>query len=263
MKRFRYYLQHLVIAALVCGACGEASAQLSLFAKGKKVEADPKKEYVLTESDGNWFIMAKQFSGDDARRQANRLVYEFRGKYKMPAFVYKRDADQEEMDALSQRFGGAKKFRYQTERNIEYAVLVGGYATVDSPDLEKQLLEVARMNPESLKNDEKSKAAADRFAQMARTDKKYAGYGPLGNAFPTRNPLLPKEFFSQKGVVDPYVAKLNSDSKYSLLNNPKMYTVRIATFSGDSEMGESNKNLSLQSERLKYAGMRAAALCEA
>ncbi len=259
----RTSLKYLLFLAIVAGATSPVFGQFSLFSGGKKVEADPKKEYVLRESDGNWFIMTKQFSGDDARRQANRLVYELRGKYKLPAFVYKRDADQEEMDALSQRFGGTKKFRYQTERSVEYAVLVGGYATVDSPDLEKTLLDVARMKPESLKNDPKAKIVEQRYQEMARTDKKYAGYGPLGNAFPTRNPLLPKEFFSQKGVVDPFVAKLNSDSKYSLLNNPKMYTVRIATFTGDSNMRkDADKEVALEA-RLQYAGMQAAALCEA
>ena len=62
------------------------------------------------------------------------------------------------------------------------------------------------------------------------------GYGPLGGATPVPNPLLPIEYFNHKGIVDPFIAKLNSDSKYSLLNNKKTYTVRIATFSGDTSM---------------------------
>ncbi|MBQ7814671.1 MAG: hypothetical protein IJ387_09305, partial [Thermoguttaceae bacterium] len=62
-----------------------------------------------------------------------------------------------------------------------------------------------------------------------------------------------------------YVEKLNSDGKYSLLNNDKLYTVRVATFSGDVAMYKNTqgpKTDEMQS-RLRYAGLRAAALCEA
>ena len=73
-----------------------------LTSKAEKVEADPKKDYFLTESAGNWFVMVKKFSGDNAAYQAKRLVYELRASYKMKAYVFKYDPDQMEMDALSQ-----------------------------------------------------------------------------------------------------------------------------------------------------------------
>ena len=115
------------------------------------------------------------------------------------------------------------------------------------------------------KDDPQSQAAVERFKISAKTDPQYKDYGPLGGAIPVPNPLLPPEFFNQKGVVDPFIAKLNSDSKYSLLNNKKTYTVRIATFSGDSSMKKSNEAFSDNDleTRLQYAGLRAAALCEA
>ncbi|MBP5621437.1 MAG: hypothetical protein J6X44_05425, partial [Thermoguttaceae bacterium] len=103
----------------------------------------------------------------------------------------------------------------------------------------------------------------ENFKVSAKTEPRYAGYGPLGGAIPVPNPLLPPEFFNHKGVVDPFIAKLNSDSKYSLLNNKKTYTVRIATFSGDSSMKKSNEAFNDLETRLQYAGLRAAALCEA
>lgn len=42
-----------------------------------------------------------------------------------------------------------------------------------------------------------------------------------------------------------------------------MYTVRIATFSGDTSMKKSSDKFDDLDQRLQYAGMRAAALCEA
>ena len=57
--------------------------------------------------------------------------------------------------------------------------------------------------------------------------------GPLGHAFVTTNPLLPKEYFVPKGI-DPFVAEMNQDVKHSLLDCPGKYTVQVATFRGQS-----------------------------
>jgi hypothetical protein len=55
--------------------------------------------------------------------------------------------------------------------------------------------------------------------------------GPMAQAFFTRNPLLPPEFFVPKGV-DPFVAKMNEGVEHSLLDCPGRYTVQVATFRG-------------------------------
>ncbi len=252
----------LVLSLFGVAHCAMAATP-SLFSGRAKVEADSKKDYMLTESAGNWFVMAKKFSGDDAALQAKRLVYEFRASRKMNAYVFKFDPDQMEMDALSQNLGKTKKFHYQTARAVEYAVLVGGYATGEDPALQRDLEMIRKFSPVALQKDPQSKAIAERFKEGAKRDSKYAGYGPLGGATPVPNPLMPAEYFNHKGVVDPFVAKLNSDSPYSLLNNKKTYTVRIATFSGDTSMKKSSEKFDDLNGRLKYAGLRAAALCEA
>ncbi len=263
MRRLGYCLVILSLFAIVGVYRYSCLAAPPLFQMGKsaKIEADPKKDYLLKESDGNWFVMAKKFSGDNAALDAKRLVYELRASYKLSAFVFKYDPDKMEEDAVSAKMG--KKFRYQTVRPVEYAVLIGGYPTAEDLDLQKTLEKIRKSQPRSLKNDEKGQAAADNFKELAKNDSKYAGYGPLGGASPVPNPLLPADFFNSRGVVDPFLAKLNSDSKYSLLNNPKTYTVRVATFSGDSSMKKSSEAFGDLETRLQYAGLRAAALCEA
>ncbi|MBQ9127971.1 MAG: hypothetical protein IJY15_09475, partial [Thermoguttaceae bacterium] len=266
MQPFRSSLKYILFLAIVCGGAEVGFGQFSFPQMGKaaKVEADPKKDYFLKDSDGNWFAMAAKFSDEKAAYRAKKLAYELRKAYKMEAFVFKFDPSRN-LDAFSAEVDAAKNFHYQTAQNVEYAVLVGGYPVGDDLELQKTLERLRRCQPESLKDDPASKALVQKFQEMARKNQKYAGYGPMGGAFAVPNPLLPKEFFSQKGIVDSYVEKLNSDGKYSLLNNDKLYTVRIATFSGDVAMYKNTqgpKTDEMQS-RLRYAGLRAAALCEA
>ena len=266
MQPFRSSLKYILFLAIVCGGAEVGFGQFSFPQMGKaaKVEADPKKDYFLKDSDGNWLAMAAKFSDEKAAYRAKKLAYELRKAYKMEAFVFKFDPSRN-LDAFSAEVDSAKNFHYQTTQNVEYAVLVGGYPVGDDLELQKTLERLRRCQPESLKDDAPSKALAQKFQEMARKDQKYAGYGPMGGAFAVPNPLLPKEFFSQKGIVDSYVEKLNSDGKYSLLNNDKLYTVRVATFSGDVAMYKNTQGPKTDEmkSRLQYAGLRAAALCEA
>ncbi|HEV3023367.1 MAG TPA: hypothetical protein VGX76_12905, partial [Pirellulales bacterium] len=55
--------------------------------------------------------------------------------------------------------------------------------------------------------------------------------GPMGRAFITANPLLPKEYFQHKGL-DEFVVKMNEPVQYSLLKCPGKYTCKVATFEG-------------------------------
>ncbi|MCR4415145.1 MAG: hypothetical protein NUV77_22215, partial [Thermoguttaceae bacterium] len=63
-----------------------------------RVEADPKKDYTLSEKNGPWMILACSFSaGEDeqsrqaARQQARELVLELRKRYKLPAYMYEKE----------------------------------------------------------------------------------------------------------------------------------------------------------------------------
>ena len=69
---------------------------------------------------------------------------------------------------------------------------------------------------------------------LTKGDKR-AKQGSLGRAFVTRNPLIPDELFVAQGL-DPFVVEMNKDLPYSLLKNPKKYTVKVATFRGVDSM---------------------------
>src|SRR5688500_18703724 len=59
-----------------------------------KVDADPEKDYELTESYGPWMIMCTSFTGGlNAEEQAHDLVLELREKYHLPAFIYRKHFD--------------------------------------------------------------------------------------------------------------------------------------------------------------------------
>ena len=253
------------MTVILCGA-GTLSVPaqgINLFRAVGGVEAEPNKEYPLTDSDGLWFIMASKFTGTEARKTANRLVYELRKKYKLPAYMFRYDNHDDDLRKLG---GGNRSYQYLSAPPEVYAVLIGSFPSADDPALQETLTKVKRTQPESLKNNPESKMVMKEFEMLAQNHKEYAGYGPLGKAHAVPNPMIPKEYFAQKGVVDSFLEKINSDSKFSLLRNPKMYTVRVATFAGKSVMdkdsaGDSKWNKS--SSEFQDAGVKAAALCAA
>ncbi len=53
----------------------------------------------------------------------------------------------------------------------------------------------------------------------------------MRNAFITTNPLLPPDYYAPKGV-DKLVLDMNKGVKWSLLDCPGRYTVKVATFGG-------------------------------
>lgn len=55
--------------------------------------------------------------------------------------------------------------------------------------------------------------------------------GPMGRAFVTTNPLLPKDYFTPRGLDD-LVVKMNEKVDHSLLDCQGRYTVQVAHFTG-------------------------------
>ena len=95
-------------------------------------------------------------------------------------------------------------------------------------------------------------------------------YGPMGSAFVSRNPMLPKDEFKTP-QVDSVVYEMNKGvepAEYSLLNCRGKYTVQVATFTGAVIMDQ-KKIRELQSgqaqmeSRLEQAAQRAHELTRA
>jgi len=206
----------------------------------RQVEADAGKDYRLSQDHGPWLIMATTFSGDGAESQAHELVLELRKRYKLEAYLHEMTFDFTEgtQGIGIDHNGEPLRMRYRRADKIrEIAVLIGNFPTIDDPELQKTIRKIKYMQPDSLDLEEREATsqnlAALRTIQRALLpeDNQRAKYGPMGHAFATRNPMIPKEYFSQGGL-DPQVLEWNNDFKYSLLKNPAKFTVKVATFTG-------------------------------
>jgi hypothetical protein len=221
-------------------------ASLIPFKKG--VEADPKKDYVLSENDGPWMIYAASFSGKNAEEQAKQLVLELRAQHRLEAVVHKYHFDYSDtVTGLGvNKLGGPKKMKHIHNVEFdEFAVLVGHYATVDQPEAQKTLQTLKYLRPECLdpakkKNIPLQLAAYRYVARQLSEDAATKQKGPMSMAFITRNPLMPEEMFVAKGL-DPFVADLNEGLEFSLLDNPGKYTVKVATFRGIDTISKDEK----------------------
>ena len=211
-------VQSITVALLTAFVFSTATAQGpgDFFRNiGKTVEADPNKEYVLTEAEGPYLIFAAAFSGQNAKQTAHDVALEIRRVKKWNAYVY----------GMKFEFNASKDFNQQRNPytgttiqyknqggSTEYAVLIGNFPSRDDKQFEKTLAELQKYLPESLR-----------------------GRGsptPFSMAFGLYNPMLPS--LSPRGVVDPYIEKINKDRPNSLLRNPRRYTIQVATFTGQT-----------------------------
>lgn len=206
----------------------------------KKIAADLDAEYWLGEEHGPWLILASSFSGENAEQQAHDLVFEFRSKYNIPAYQYAMtfQLDDENIGRGVDHYGGKIKRRYRRGSEVqEYAVLVGGFESINNEKAQALLDRVKHMKPATL-----TKVAPDESAQSLASLRRVQEYmrdktgidsekGPMRHAFLTRNPLLPKEYFVPKGVEDD-VAEWNEGIEYSLMKCKGKYSIRVATFRG-------------------------------
>ena len=261
MKRSLLFLAVLFILSLSTTSANAAGLGINLL-NPKRVEADPKKVYKLEPKNGPWMIVVKRFNGEtdpNAQERANKLVYELRKKYKLNAYFYDQKFEFKVADGMRAN----EKKQYLREKYVkpvvkEYAVLVGDFPSTDDDDFKKALKTIKTSFPDSLKSE---------IVQVGGGKVR----SPLANAFGTPNPMLPPDFMNKKGYVDAFVERLNSDSKYSLLNNPGRFTVRVATFTGEIVIeqdkvkqilgGRGDKKMDGQT--LAKAGINATQLCAA
>ena len=245
----------------------------------KRVEADPRQAYELTEQNGPWLIMCTSFAGPTAEQQAHDLVLELRQRFKIEAYSFRQTFDFSRPDENDpnrpvryNKYGEPAKLRYLHPTKFdEIAVLAGNFASVEGTDVEKSLEMIKHAKPDTLGEKYREKSS-QRFAGLRsfyRTvalsgEKKQRG--PMGTAFITRNPLLPEEYFNAKGL-DPFLVEINQDLEHTLLDCTGHYTVRVATFRGVDTMKPAEFDR-LTSERkgdakIDQAAMKATALCTA
>jgi hypothetical protein len=196
-------------------------------------------DYALRQENGPWLIVAASFSGEGAERQAGDLARELRERYRLRAYLHEMNfkfGDESPGRGLDQ-YGAPVRRRYQRGDQVrEYAVLVGDFAAIDDENAQQTLDRIKTLQSDTL-NVEVNQTAQS-MAQVRRLEDalleklgKKRKRGPMAQAFFTRNPLLPREYFVPKGI-DPFVSKMNEGVEHSLLDCPGVYTVKVATFRG-------------------------------
>lgn len=249
----RRQLSLCCMAALVLASSALGGPLDSLIPFRSKVEADPKKNYKLTKANGPWMIMAISLAGDDADAKAQRVALELRRNYGLEAWVHEQEVDRGDtviglgVDKYNQP-RKMKNMRGGTTREV--AVMVGNFKSADDPAATKTLEKIRTANVKALANGEVFSDnsglnairsayfnAAARANATAKKSRSVQTRGPLGRAFMTRNPLQPVEEVA-KATLDPFVLDLNRGVEYSLLDNPKQYTVVVGTFRGAAAYSE-------------------------
>ncbi|TWT75322.1 hypothetical protein [Allorhodopirellula solitaria] len=265
----------LATTSVMPAARGDGPSLLRMFQRGNHtVEADGSKSYQLTTEDGPWMILAHTFVGAGSGERAERLALEIRRELNLPAFVFEEDFDfsgEVNPGSAVQRAGGARnsrRMRYQNQiRYKAHAVLVGEYDSSEHPRIDSDLERVKTASC-AVFQDKKEMAAETDFrnpvtavkALHHRLAEKFADKerGPMGNAFLTRNPMLPEDFF-QSPEVDSFVRSLNDDKPNSLLNCEGKYTVVVRTFTGFNTIvdGKKEKGFQPSGKRMLQCGVDA------
>ena len=197
-----------------------------------RIEAVKGKRYTLGPNHGPWMVMVAALRdvpenrrtqvGLTAWEAADELVYELRVKG-IPAYTFLQDMQVGELKEFSANAGGRDTRKY-IARHEAIAVLAGNFPSPDEKQA-KIILNYLKngFEPAFLKKENSG-------AILPRTPGRPH---PLSRAHMTTNPLMPDSEVKRK-TFDPVVRKLNSGEEYSLLKNKGKYTLRIATFRGNS-----------------------------
>ena len=257
----------VLLAVLVLGEAvhGDTNTILKLFGKDTSAEPLNKQSLELTEAEGPWLILASNFVGVGSRERAERLAIEIRQQMELPAYIYKEKFDF--TGTIAQDPTSSKRLRYANRYQYDaYAVLVGEYDSVERPEVERDLERIrtaevpvftdqseviAETNASNPVTTVKS-ITAKLFGQSTATKNKL---GPMSQAFVTRNPILPEEFFSAP-KVDAFVHQMNDGLHFSLLECDGRYTVVVKTFEGLKNIvdGRASKDFTPSQDRLnQYA----------
>ena len=212
----------------------------------------------LTQDAGPWLIMCASFDGEDGRQQAVNLANELKTKHRFNAYVYRQHFDfASEIANRGKGYqkptaGGKANLRQrqmklakQSEKT-EYAVLVGDYKSVESSRAQRDLSTIKKLQPETLKLYSAEVRDTARTGERLRADSEAIFNSndgvrkmTLGSSeYPLRlsllviNPMIPDEQLAAE-TIDQYIVKLNEGQKYTLFDNPKAYTLKVASFSGE------------------------------
>jgi hypothetical protein len=226
-------------------------------------------DVALKADNGQWLIYAYTMEGEDSKMRSLKLCAELRDKFKLKAYIMQKSFDFTETvigNGVDQR-GREKRMKYVSDRGqvVEsYSIMIGDFTSPDTPDAKEAMKKIKTLKPEFFATDrqeiqtggERVRAFRESYTPTEELEK-----GPFQGAMFTRNPLLPAEYF-QAPELDEFITKLNKNADYSILDCKGRFTVRVAHFTGESQVmlsksQKANANGDLASASLDYAAVKA------
>ncbi|MFO0877509.1 MAG: hypothetical protein U0840_09055 [Gemmataceae bacterium] len=199
----------------------------------------PVNPYPLPPDVGAWMVCATTYVGPDGLNLATQVVRELREKHRLGAYIYNRGDEErrrqdEEHEALKKRYPGVQLKRKIYRVQDQYAVLVGGFKDLDAasaylPHLKK--LPAPKLELEGGKNPYEVMTYQEMDPQTKKQVTKAGLVHPFHNAMVVRNPLVPQSQ-ANKPKWDPFWKQLNENEEFSLLKNPKRYTLVVKEYMG-------------------------------
>lgn len=222
MRRLRFLLAVAVFTATVASTVPAAPT----------VEADPNQLYPIQPTTGGWLVCVASYSGPEAKDLARQLVHWIRTKHNAPAYVFNRaDETRKQLNEEFARNGLRKTVRVEEQ----YAVLVGGYADDATAAKARDVIRRWPVPDLKLANGD---SALDQFLEAGT--KQMKPVNPFTNALVIRNPVAPKPT-NAAPKVDAFLKRLNEGEEYSLLKNPKGWTLAVKQYTGGAVVGEQGK----------------------
>src|SRR5205823_3313153 len=112
----------------------------------------------------------------------------------------------------------------------QYAVLVGGYKDEDAAY--KAVQQIRKLPPPSEKLMDQTAKGVISGDEVRPASEKAVYINPFRSAFPVRNPSIPAEKPATNDKPDERLKKYNAGESYSLLKNPKPWTLAIKKYHG-------------------------------
>jgi hypothetical protein len=175
--------------------------------KGSDPNTTVRLEYPLNPKCGPWMVMVKSFQSQgnaQAIDYANRLARELRDKYKIAAYTYVKQPEQQVIQQTGFTRGRVRQY-------VTAAVIAGDCKNEKAAA--KLQDQIQNIRPATITQD-----MVPKYQWAA---------GPLRTAFCMPNPMAP----SMPTKPDPALTKMNSGPQ-SLLRCPSEYTLEVALFTG-------------------------------
>jgi hypothetical protein len=234
-KRWQIAKEEQMKRLLFALASGLALLAAMNTVAGPRVDADPNKLYPITPDVGPWVICAASYTGPDARELARQTIYQLRRRDNMPAYFFDYSAEERrQMESYLQDLQRPELQRRKAHVRVQdqCGVLIGGYP--DDQTARKALNDVKKLKIPELDLGA-NKVAYD---TTVGPDGRRMAFNPFANAFVTRNPSVPRD--QQQQGTDPFLKQLNEGEQYSLLKNPRPWTLAIKSFYGVSVINSSS-----------------------